>query len=186
MQQTQGSVVNNLIKIEDLSTYLSNIFKNYFPFLIFYSISIFVMINFIFSSFFIAKKIARKPVFINVFYIRTPNYYIWIFLFSCLFAFLSIYVKINLFKYIARNAALICGVIYILEGGLIFIFKILTWKINPILKILIIFIPFLTLKLLGIVIIIFLTLGILDYWFDFRKVNQIKNNNIDTLVWKYW
>lgn len=176
---------NKIADLKEIKILYFNLLKNYFPFIIFYIISIFIIFNFLFGTFFISKNIAKKPVFINIFFIKTPEHYIWIFLSACLLAFVSFYYKNPLFKFITRNFALISAFIYIIEGGLIFLYKFLIIKMNMILKSLTLFIGiylFIKFQMILFVPIILAGLGILDYWFDFRKTDQFKKNNIDTMV----
>ena len=183
--QNKDNPASEIMNLQNMLSSIIYLMRNCYPAIIVYSCSIFYIFNFIFSAFFISKNIAKKPVFINIFFIKTPEHYIWIFLFACLLAFVSFYYKNPLFKFITRNLALISAFIYIVEGGLIFLYKLLISKMNIILKSLILFIGlyiFIILEMILFFPIILAGLGILDYWFDFRKTDQFKKNNIDTLV----
>lgn len=181
--RNQNVPIKELILLENVKVTLMNIFKNYYPTLIFYSFSVLLTINFIFSILFISKSIKKKPLFINIFYIKTPEHYIWIFLLSCFLVFISFYSKNQLFKIIAINFAFISAFIYIIEGGLIFLYKFFSLKINFIIKFIILFVLLnLSFYYFKYVIVLFCALGILDYWLDFRKINQLNNKSIDTSV----
>lgn len=181
--QKQNTPTSDLMKLEKMKFFFLHLLRNYYPTFIFYSLSVFFTINFIFGIFFISKYIVKKPIFINVFYIKTPEHYIWIFLFACLFVFISFYYKNPLFKIITLNLAMISTFIYIIEGGLIFLYRFFILKLNLIFKLIILFLLFqLSFYYIKYASIIFAGLGILDYWFDFRNTSHFKDNNIDTLV----
>ncbi|MBU1076115.1 MAG: YybS family protein [Spirochaetes bacterium] len=172
-----------LIKLGEAKTLVINIFTNYYPVLIFYFFSISLFINFVFGILLISKYVIKKPAFFNLFYIKTPEHYIWLFLTSCLFVILSFYFRKPLFKIISINIALIGAFIYIMEGSLIFVYKILKLRFHFFLKIVLLFILFqISFSYLQYAALFFGALGILDYWFDFRKINQLTNKRIDTLV----
>lgn len=155
-----------------------SLIKNYYPVLTFFSFSIFLIMNLFFSILLIIRKMSEKISIINLFYIKTPEYYIWFFLVSCLLVFISFYYKNQLFRIITVNLALISTFIYIVEGGLIFLYKLLLMRINFIIKFIIIFIilqfAFMYIKYSALILA---GIGILDYWFDFRKASLLSESD---------
>lgn len=181
--KSQNMPDSDIIKMEKMKLVLIASIKNYFPSMIFYFLSIFLTMNFIISIFFISKYAVKKPVFINIFFIKTPEHYIWIFLFACLSVFISFYYKNPLFRIITVNFAMICSFNYIIIGALILLYRFITFKINLFLKFLILFVILqLSIMYFKYAFLVFSGIGILDYWFDFRKMKFINKNNIDTLV----
>ena len=69
--------------------------------------------------------------------------------------------------------------IYIIEGVLIFIYRLFSLRWPSIFKILtFVFVFQIALFFINYSLLAFAGLGIMDYWFDFRKIRG-KNNNID-------
>ena len=177
-----------LAQIQEMKNVLIYRIEHFYPVIIFFALVFFYILNLFITLISIARFLIKKPIINNLFFIRTPENYIWIFISFWLLVFISLYLKSDISKIIILNIALAISLPYVLEGGLILLYKTMLFKINFFLKFIFLFLIIeLILNYILYGLMFFALIGILDYWLDFRKINSNSSkpsqlNNIDTMI----
>lgn len=169
----QQQIANKILMI--------NLIKNYYPALLFIVFVLYFTINITISIVIISRYFVKKPVFLNIFTIKVNEHIIWIFILSWTLLFIFLNLHLEKFTRIAWNISIIVSTLYFLQGASIFLLKFLFFNIPFWLKVILLFIIFyISLRFIIISAIIFMGIGLLDLWLDFRKF--LPPENIDKLA----
>lgn len=93
---------------------------------------------------------------------KAPDFVIWVLMISFLFSFLQLETIAD-FKFVAINFLIVTSGVFFLQGFAVVEMALLYFRVTGLLKLLFYF-----LVLIGQLFILFLAVGILDYWLDFR------------------
>lgn len=159
-----------IMQMEVSRKQILTLLTRYYPLLIFYLTSLFYLANFVFSSFLLSRFHLKKPLYLNLLYIKNPEHYIWLFLAGWLAVMIAVYTKQAKAVTVLLNAALLLSFPYIFTGGLILIYRTLMLKFSVLIKVVLLFL-FLQLILYSMKysLIALGAIGLVDFWFDFRK-----------------
>ncbi len=149
-----------LIK-ESFSTAL-NIIKTSFPAIIFIINFLIVSINLFFSKKILGLEALKLSPFKTW---KLRDEFIWIFISCAIMTFLFKYAKFQSGYTIGLNLLIIISTVYLVGGLAITSFFFDKWKVFPFVKVLIYTLAFMQ----PIFLILIIILGLIDFWFDFRK-----------------
>jgi len=168
----QQQIINKMIAI--------NIIKNYYAALLFISLIMYFTINIGIGFVIISRYFLKKPIFLKLFEIKVNEHLIWAFILSWALLFIFLNLHLEKFSRIAWNISIIISTLYFLQGVSIFLFRFLFFRIPFFIKAFLLFLFFYAfLRFLLIGSILFMGIGVLDLWLDFRKFHTI---DIDKLV----
>ncbi len=168
-------------KLNDYRVMTIKILLSYYPSLIFINMLSYFGLNILLSFSIISKYILKKPKFIYILFLKVRDSFIWPFLISWSLVFLSFFIHTKLFSDIVWNIAISISFIYVLQGSIILLHKLLFLKISNFLKFIILFITIEMIFNFFIVgIFVLLGIGLFDTWFDFRKISTL--DDIEKLI----
>lgn len=152
--------------------------KEFYPAIIFITLMIYFSLNYLIYLILISFTFG-KPLFINIFWLKVPDFVIWLFIlfWGILLLILSINIKYQIVEQIIFNICIIISFLYFLQGCLIILFFSFLFKWNLLIKFLIILIISYLLFFSGLklpVSLIIMGLGVLDLWVNFRRIDRIE------------
>ncbi|MBN1899004.1 MAG: DUF2232 domain-containing protein [Spirochaetes bacterium] len=161
--QNQLFIMNESLKIV----------KGYFPSLLFMGLTGYFILNIFASTLFISRFITKNMDFLNIFHVKINEHIIWVFIASWALHFLFLNLKLEALSKAGLNLSFIVSILYIFQGLSIFLFRLLISHLSLMFKTVLLFVFFILVsRFLLISSIILMGLGLLDIWFDFRKLKS--------------